>query len=708
MSGARLRGALLWTALLLLAHLAALVPLARQTPITVDEPVLFGGGRVILNEGWDDPYTRFQGPLPLYANQLFARDRSLSELGQDTIAHGRYGLLVFAVLGGLVLALWAREAFGPAAQILVLCAWAPQPLLLGYGALLAVDVAYTACLLLALYLLWRWMCRPSAPRLVLAGASFGVACATKYLALLCAPIVALAVLLRLARLQDGAGETLRKRGARALLALGAYALCALLALHAAYGFRPGCAPRDAEVYRSATVRTWIERPIAGHALALLPRPFLEGVDYQFFVSRDEHQVYLRGRYAVGHPSYYLAALATKTPETVAALLLAAVACALARRRSGCPVDANARRALWLAGATIGFALLYLSLFNRVQVGIRYVLPLVPLACFLGASAVRGELRRGPALASALLLLVGTAESLSRWPHLLSYFNRSSGGPAAGWRWFQDSNIDWAENQQRGPQLLAERHGSSFQILGAGDGPRFGRVAIHAFQLGARDPRDASRAYTWLALFEPIDHVGAAWLLFQVERERFERAARESSDPRRLRDYAAALTGAGQLEEAKIVLGELRGQLDLADVAAFSHLVFQVEDRASLPTRERALLDAQSWAQLGRLDRVQEILDAPELGGLPEVKREVILALVGQGRRREAIERLEQSEDLHADELCVVLLFHLYSEVARFADAVRWIEPRLSSLSPALREQVERKLVEQRELRDVSERYHRLR
>ncbi|MBL8898094.1 MAG: glycosyltransferase family 39 protein [Planctomycetes bacterium] len=706
MSGSRLRGAFGWSALLLLAHLAALLPLARQTPVTTDEPVLFGGGRVILEQGWDDPYTRFQGPLPLYANQIFARDRSLADLGQETIARGRYGLLFFAALGGLVLALWAREAFGPSAQLLVLCAWAPQPLLLGYGALLAVDVAFTACLLLALYLLWRWMCRPSAARLLLAGASFGAACATKYLALLCAPVVALAVIARLTLARDRAETPFAKRATHALLALGTYAACALLALHAAYGFRPGFAPREASVYRSAMVRTWIERPLVGSMLALLPRPFLEGVDFQFHVSRDEHQIYLRGRYAVGHPSYYVEALATKTPETLGVLLGAALLCAAWRRRARVPVDANARAAVLLALATASFALLYLSFFNRVQVGIRYVLPLVPLACFVGASAVRGELRRSSALAAVLLLVVGSAESASRWPHLLSYFNRSSGGPAAGWRWFQDSNVDWSENTQRGPQLLAARHGTSFAVLGAGDGPRFGRFAIHAFQLGTRDPRDDSRAYTWLAPFEPIDHVGAAWLLFEVERAAFERAASDASDPRRRRDYAAALTGAGELEAAKVVLGELRGQLEQADVAAFSHLVFH--DRASLPTRERALLDAQSWAQLGRLDRVQEILDAPELRGLPEVKREVILALVGQGRRREAIERLEQSEDLHTDELCVVLLFHLYSEVARFADAIRWVEPRLDSLSPALREQVERKLEEQRELRDVTERYHRLR
>lgn len=690
--------------LLLLAHFAALIPLARETPVTVDEPVLFGGGRVILEQGWGDPYTRFQGPLPLYANQLFARDRSLADLGQETIVRGRYGLLGFALLLGLVLCLWAREAFGPAAALLVVCAWAPQPLLLGYGALLAVDVAHAACLLLALYLLWRWMCRPHVGRLLLAGAAFGAACATKYLALLFAPVAALAILAQVLRGERSGAPRLRL--ARALGALALYGLAALLALHAAYAFRPGCAPREAAHYRSAMVRTWIERPVAGHLLALLPRPFLEGVDYQFEVSRDEHSIYLRGRYAVGHPGYYLAALATKTPELLGALLCGAALGAVRRRRAGIPADPRARKALFLVGGAAAFLLLYLSFFNRVQVGIRYVLPIVPMLCFLGASAVRGELRRGPALASAVLLLLGGAETASRWPHLLSYFNRSSGGPAAGWRWFQDSNVDWNENLERGPHMLAARHGPSFEVLAAGDGPRFGRVAIHALQLGLRDPRDPSRAYTWLAPFEPIDHVGAGWLLFEVDRAAFEHVARTAEDPRRRRDYAAALTGAGELDAAKLVLGELRGQLDEEDIAAFSFLVFM--DRSALEPAARTIAEAKCWARLGRLDRVQQILAAPELRERPEVKREVILALVGQGRRREAIEQLERSEDLHADELSVVLLFHLYSEVARFADAIAWVEPRLDSLSPALREQVERKLVEQRELRDVTERYHRLR
>jgi hypothetical protein len=49
------------------------------------------------------------------------------------------------------------------------------------------------------------------------------------------------------------------------------------------------------------------------------------------------------------------------------------------------------------------------------------------------------------LAGAAIVLLQVSSAILIAPHYLSYFNRLSGGPAVGYRYLADSNIDWGQD-----------------------------------------------------------------------------------------------------------------------------------------------------------------------------------------------------------------------------------------------------------------------
>jgi hypothetical protein len=83
-------------------------------------------------------------------------------------------------------------------------------------------------------------------------------------------------------------------------------------------------------------------------------------------------------------------------------------------------------------------------FTRYNFGIRYLLPLLPLACVwccgLMAAEVPARLRR-VAVGTAVLLAV---EAGAAAPWFLSFYNWPAGGTGGGDRLVNDSNVDWGQ------------------------------------------------------------------------------------------------------------------------------------------------------------------------------------------------------------------------------------------------------------------------
>ena len=89
--------------------------------------------------------------------------------------------------------------------------------------------------------------------------------------------------------------------------------------------------------------------------------------------------------------------------------------------------------------------------GNLDIGIRYLFPLVPFLCvWLGGLAsvrllanLRGQGRLWLRVGLALAVLQAVETGLAA-PWYLSFFNWPSGGPGGGYRLVNDSNVDWGQ------------------------------------------------------------------------------------------------------------------------------------------------------------------------------------------------------------------------------------------------------------------------
>jgi len=165
------------------------------------------------------------------------------------------------------------------------------------------------------------------------------------------------------------------------------------------------------------------------------------VDALWATLKVPHPVYLDGEWSLmGFRTYYVMALLYQLPLGLYGCLLLAVFLALKDRG-----DAIERRRL-IALVVVMFAVLIPASLSRNQLGLRYVMPAVPLLILLAARAARQWSDAGSPRRIAVLLMAGLAlASLRYHPHHLSYFNEFAGGPERGYTHLVDSNLDWGQD-----------------------------------------------------------------------------------------------------------------------------------------------------------------------------------------------------------------------------------------------------------------------
>jgi hypothetical protein len=172
-----------------------------------------------------------------------------------------------------------------------------------------------------------------------------------------------------------------------------------------------------------------------------------GLDYIEAMRERPAFTLLLGRVApMTHWYYAPVALLLKWPLGFLALFVARIA--LAWRAPRTPRHAWHERFTWLPA----LVLLALAMFvTHLDVGIRYLLPLVPLLCvWIGAMAAsparwpraRARECRRWALAGMVLAALAAAEALAGEPYPLSFFNRLA-GPHAD-QLVNDSAVDWGQ------------------------------------------------------------------------------------------------------------------------------------------------------------------------------------------------------------------------------------------------------------------------
>jgi 4-amino-4-deoxy-L-arabinose transferase-like glycosyltransferase len=461
---------------------------------TSDERHYFGAGREILRaRTWTGYGARLHPPLSYYVQSLPLLGRGESS-ADDPVALFLCrvtSLLVFGVPMLVVVFRWARQCFGAPAGLLALALVAFSPTVLAHAPLLTPDVPLAATGLLALYLLdraghgagrpWAW------------GLGLGLCLLTKLGAWLFVAAV----------IVDGGLTARRQRDRAIVIRLGAGLLVAYVTLLAGYGFAGMLDTKGKAELIARVPDAPLARLAARVASPFLPLPYLKAAGTQLSIGWNGWDNYLLGEVSrKGWWYYFLVALAAKETIPFLVLLVAGLATF--------PWKTGRREALFLLLPP----LLFFTVFSlgRVQIGIRYVLPAFPFLCIAASSLARAPTRRRLATVAALAALHAAAALLAS-PDFIAYFNALAGGPANGYRWLADSNLDWGQNRTR-VQTYAREHGITIEpdVL-----PTTGRVAVRVNRLvGIGDPE----TYRLLReQYDPVGNVGYNWLIYDLTRRR---------------------------------------------------------------------------------------------------------------------------------------------------------------------------------------------
>ena len=353
---------------------------------TIDEPDHLAAGMEWLSAGkylYEDqhpPLARIMGALgPFLAGERWhAGPDSYREgyriLGRDahydrTLALGRVGILPFFWIASTVVFLWGLRTAGTTAALGATLLFTTLPPVLAHSGLITTDMAATAWIGAAALASLYWVERPDRRRTVLFGVLLGLACLSKFSALLFLP----AALLAMHR-----GKLWRHW--RPLVAACAVAFLAIWA-----GYR----------FSFARVEYLHLR---------LPAPrFFTGLATLWKHNATGQASYLLGRSSeTGFWYYYPVVLGIKTPLALLMLVSGAA-------------SASCRRLARLTPA-LGFclAILICALVSRINIGVRHILPV-----YVGLSAIGGgvaaAMLRTPAPRWILAGSAGVACGLGRAP-----------------------------------------------------------------------------------------------------------------------------------------------------------------------------------------------------------------------------------------------------------------------------------------------------
>lgn len=410
---------------------ALLFTSAWRTSPTVDETHYAGLGRYLVETGdWSIRGAILHPPIPYYMNSLFLsgveipdsvwdaphqdeRGRRLFRLGAgDGMLHRTRlaNMLVFLVLVVVVYAEGSRMLGRPAALAAAFFV-ALEPNLLAHAGLGTPDLPLTAAFFWAACRFEAYCRDGGAGRLLIAGVALGAAILTKYTALLLVGILPLAALFG-------------SRDRRRLAAFPLVCLVAFAVLHAGYlpALVHGGGGEDA-LFRYG-----------------LPAPFVKGIEFQRAANTGHRAFFLGEVSDRGWALYYPIAFLVKTP--IPFLLLAAAGLLLLFR-----APLRREQAFRIAVPPLALALFFVVV-SRIDIGLRYLLPVYPFAALAAGHGLRelwirhSPRFRIPAALLAAWMLAGTAIA---WPHFIPYFNEAVGGGDGGVRILADSNLDWGQD-----------------------------------------------------------------------------------------------------------------------------------------------------------------------------------------------------------------------------------------------------------------------
>jgi hypothetical protein len=433
-------------------------------------PLLFMDVRLPQSSYWDSEEVPVR---PWFYGVDFMRANRAEYL--HLFFYARLMTLLLSGLLGLLVFLWSREFYGTPAGCFSLFLYVFCPNILAQSGLATVDLGTSLTMFLAVYCFYRYLkartCGPPSLRLLtllLSGITLGLALISKFTGLLL--FILYPILLcwqfidyrKKPRTTDNSCHTL-------IIHFLGIVLIALLTVHMGYAFQGSFSPLGSYHFTSNFLKP-LNHPLLKNIPVPLPFYYLKGFDNQKVKEEYGSETMLLGKVSrTGWWYYYFFVLLFKVPIPIFIFLTLIFLRRISGKRQPLGDD------IFLLGP-IGVILIAFSLV-RLQLGIRYILPILPFLFVYVGQTVHllqknkkvqeftwmkdlGQQATGkkPWLTA---LVMGSSvwyliSSLSIYPNYLSYFNELAGGPQNGYRVLSDANLDVGQGLIQLKKYLTEQ------------------------------------------------------------------------------------------------------------------------------------------------------------------------------------------------------------------------------------------------------------
>lgn len=329
---------------------------------------------------------------------------------------------------------WTSKLFGSIAGLFSLTLAALEPNLIAHSSLATTDLYTAAMIFFSVFSFWIWRQNSDQNKLLLfPGLFLGLALLSKSSAWLMVPVLFVLMWIPIKNREGGPPCPPLKNILRFVLIL----VLALAVINVVFLFHGAFVDKGELIsfmLRQKAGKFWLLRII------LFPFPRLYSFSMLFNLAQSLGGVhpfpfFLNGQYSnTGFWNYFLYAFILKTPLP----FLFALAGSLF-------VLFKLRQSLFILLPPI-FFLLYFSFLNRLDLGLRYVLPIYPFFLVAAGSVVPKllELPRGKILL-VVLMLWSIVPAARIYPYHLAYFNEFTGGSVNGHKHLVDSNLDWGQD-----------------------------------------------------------------------------------------------------------------------------------------------------------------------------------------------------------------------------------------------------------------------
>jgi hypothetical protein len=379
----------------------------------------------------------------------------------------RIPMIIVLVLFALFAFFWAKKLWGKKAALIVLFIFCFFPTFLAHGRLVTTDIGAAFGVVFATYFWLEFLKKVTAKSIILAGLAFGLAMLIKFSLILLIPFFAIVTFIFAWLQDDGARKfsNLIKYGSLGILA---GIIGVVFVIWPVYAYHVAGYPQERQIKDTQDLLNTTNIPDSVIKINILldsnkiTRPlgqYFLGILTAGNRTTTGNTTYFMGQVSADSwKSYFPTVYLIKNPLTfhILTLIVLIYAIWLVKRPWQKPF---LRLKEWIKTHFAEFSMLIFlaiywttSLVSNLNIGVRHLMPVFPFTIML-VSYLTAKLLREPflKLKYAILAILFAWQAVSVimiFPHFIAYFNEAIGGPANGYKYVVDSNLDWGQDLKR--------------------------------------------------------------------------------------------------------------------------------------------------------------------------------------------------------------------------------------------------------------------